>query len=116
MNERLRNNELVITLSNINNLINSLEDEIRHLKATDKINQLLYAYDIKTKILQILLMYFFLLYIPPYIQVILKFLNMKKFIILSKTAKNNVIIIFVFKCLRIYHLTLIKIFLQLKTK
>ena len=51
MNERLRNNELVITLSNINNLINNLEDEIRHLKATDKINQLLYAYDIKTKIL-----------------------------------------------------------------
>lgn len=51
MDEKAKRSELLITLDDINALISKLEGEIQHLKATDKINQLLYAYDIKIKII-----------------------------------------------------------------
>lgn len=51
MDEKTKRNELLITLADINTLISKLECEIQHLKATDNINQLLYAYDIKIKII-----------------------------------------------------------------
>lgn len=53
MDSRAKRNELIITLADINNLIEELES-IKHNKkeeATDYISQLLYAYDIKIKIL-----------------------------------------------------------------
>ena len=51
MDAKTKNNELVIALADINNLIDKLEREVQRLKATDSINQLLYAYDIKIKII-----------------------------------------------------------------
>lgn len=52
MDEKTKRNELLITLADVNNLITTLESKNRLEKeATDTINQLLYAYDIKAKIL-----------------------------------------------------------------
>lgn len=52
MPDKSKRNELLITLADINNLIEKLEHRFYHEKeATDVINQLLYAYDIKVKIL-----------------------------------------------------------------
>lgn len=51
MEERNKRNELLITLADINNLISKLESQLQYEKTTDIINQLLYAYDIKVKIL-----------------------------------------------------------------
>ena len=45
-------NEKIITLDKVNDLIEDLEFDVKQKKATDNtINQLLYAYDIKTKLL-----------------------------------------------------------------
>lgn len=49
--EKTKRNELVIALADINNLIEKLEAKSKYEKATDITNQLLYAYDIKIKIL-----------------------------------------------------------------
>lgn len=51
MDEKSKNNELIIALADINNLISKLENKVQYEKATDNINQLLYAYDIKIKII-----------------------------------------------------------------
>lgn len=49
--DKEKRNELLITLADINNLIEKLETKNQYEKATDSTNQLLYAYDIKVKIL-----------------------------------------------------------------
>lgn len=46
-----KRNELLITLADLNNLIETLDKKRQYEKATDVINQLLYAYDIKIKLL-----------------------------------------------------------------
>lgn len=52
MDEKTKRNELLITLADINNLIEKLENKEHYNKeATDITSQLLYAYDIKVKIL-----------------------------------------------------------------
>ena len=53
MDEKTKRNELLITLADINNLIQKLENKDAYNKeeATDTTSQLLYAYDIKIKIL-----------------------------------------------------------------
>lgn len=53
MDDKTKRNELLITLADINNLIEQLESINPHKKeeATDTVSQLLYAYDIKVKIL-----------------------------------------------------------------
>ncbi len=53
MDSKTRRNELLITLADINNLIEELESIKKNKKeeATDTISQLLCAYDIKIKIL-----------------------------------------------------------------
>lgn len=51
MDDKSRRNELLITLADINNLIRILESKMQYEKATDCVNQLLYAYDIKVKII-----------------------------------------------------------------
>lgn len=51
MDDKTRRNELLITLADINNLIRTLESKMQYEKATDCVNQLLYAYDIKVKII-----------------------------------------------------------------
>ena len=53
MDEKTKRNELLITLADINNLIQKLENKDAYNKeeAIDTTSQLLYAYDIKIKIL-----------------------------------------------------------------
>ncbi len=52
MADKTKRNELLTTLADVNELIEKLEGKSQYEKeATDTINQLLYAYDIKVKIL-----------------------------------------------------------------
>lgn len=52
MADKSKRNELLITYTEINRLIEELESKIRYEKATDLLNQLLYAYDLKIRILE----------------------------------------------------------------
>lgn len=52
MEDKTKRNELLITLADVNSLIGALETKNQYEKeATETINQLLYAYNIKVKIL-----------------------------------------------------------------
>ena len=49
--DKTKRNELLTTLADINNIIEKIERKVEHEEATDITNQLLYAYDIKVKLL-----------------------------------------------------------------
>lgn len=51
MDSKTKRNELLITLADLNNLIEKLENASQYKEATDLTSQLLYAYDIKIKLL-----------------------------------------------------------------
>ncbi len=55
MNDKSKRNELLITLADINELIETLEGTIRvSEKATDEVHQLLKCYELKVDILKII--------------------------------------------------------------